>query len=153
MVFSRQGKLGVLMQEKLGLNYADISKETVSFLYKSYESLKNSPLDQSIRILIELRASQINGCAYCCGLHIQEARRIPLDQEKMDLLPAWHNSRAFSEKERAALEWCEALIYLKDVDKAEQNLKDHFSERQIVDLTLVVSIMNALNRLSIAFKS
>ena len=129
------------------MDYAEISKETIGFLHKSYASLKNSPLNQSIRVLVELRVSQMNGCAYCCNIHSKEARSLGIEQDKLDLMPAWHNSDAFNDQERAALYWAEAVTILDpNLNDFEEDLLHYFSEREIVDLTATVSIMNALNR-------
>lgn len=135
------------------MNYAQISKETIDSLYQSYQSLKNSPLDASIRVLVELRVSQINGCAYCCSLHMKEARKAGIPQEKLDVLPGWSNSTVFNEKEQAALLWCESVTYLEnDAKELKELMASHFSEREIVDLTASVAIMNALTRLAITLK-
>ena len=74
------------------MNYAEISKYTISCIYKSYESLDESPLDKALRALIELRVSQINGCSYCCNLHIADARKNNVSQKKLDLLPIYLSS-------------------------------------------------------------
>jgi AhpD family alkylhydroperoxidase len=135
------------------MNYAEISKETISHLHRSYASLKSSPLNQLLRVLIELRVSQINGCTYCCGIHLEEARKLNIPQEKLDLLPAWQGAICFSEAERAALEWCEAVTGLeKHFEAGREKLLPYFNEREIVDLTACIAIMNALNRLAISLK-
>ena len=135
------------------MNYAEISKETVSHLYKSYGSLVNSSLDQQLRALIELRVSQINGCAYCCSLHTSEARKHKIPQKKLDELAAWETSSQFSTKEKLALDWAECLtISCKDACSLKDELNGHFSEREIVDLTACISLMNALNRMAISLK-
>ncbi|OZG32226.1 carboxymuconolactone decarboxylase family protein [Rickettsia endosymbiont of Culicoides newsteadi] len=92
------------------MNYAEISKYTISCIYKSYESLNESPIDQGLRALIELRVSQINGCFHCCNLHLAEARKNNVSQKKLDLLPIWFSTKeVFSEKEVLALKWCESI--------------------------------------------
>ena len=77
------------------MNYAEISKETINFLYQSRASLNKSPLNATIRLLTELRVSQINGCAYCCRLHTEEARKLDVQDKKLDNLPAWDTSDSF----------------------------------------------------------
>ncbi len=136
------------------MNYAQISKTTIATLYKTYNSLDESPLDLTIRRLVELRTSQINGCAFCCSLHSKEARDAGITQEKLDALPAWHTAHIFSVKEIAALQWCEELTCLTKDNKIDQRklLEPHFSEREIVDLTACISIMNAFNRIAIGLK-
>jgi AhpD family alkylhydroperoxidase len=135
------------------MDYAQISKETISHLYKSYNSLKQSPLDAEIRVLVELRTSQINGCAYCCQLHTAEARKENISQDKLDVLPAWRSSSLFSAKERIALQWVEEITRLNAcAHKTKAKLLESFSEREVVDLTACVSIMNALNRMAISLR-
>ncbi len=135
------------------MNYSEISKETIGFLHKCYASLKNSPLNPMVRALVELRVSQINGCAYCCGVHAEEARKLGVEQEKIDVLPVWVNSDAFSEEELAALEWAESLTFMEGgLDDKREALFEFFTERQVVDLTACVSIMNALNRMAVSLK-
>ncbi|MBS0625674.1 MAG: carboxymuconolactone decarboxylase family protein [Verrucomicrobia bacterium] len=135
------------------MNYAEISKDTVSFLHKSYASLQNSPLNPPLRALVELRVSQINGCAYCCGLHSQEARKLGIEQEKLDALIGWSNSSLFTEEEVVALEWAEAITFMESgLAEKREALVEHFSDREIVDLTAAIAIMNALNRMAISLK-
>ncbi len=136
------------------MNYEEISKDVVSSLYKSYDDLKASPLDQSLRILIELRVSQLNGCTYCCTLHTQEAEKSGIEFSKIKNLPQWKTSDLFSAAEKAALAWSESLTKL---DKCHAPIKEelhlYFSEREIVDMTLSISIMNAFNRMEISLKN
>ncbi len=135
------------------MNYAAISKETFDLLYKSRASLSHSPLNSTIRILAELRVSQINGCSYCCRLHTDEALKMGVQQEKLDNLPAWHNSASFTEEEKAALQWVESVTSLdKDLGKAKVHLLSVYSERECVDLTACIGIMNALNRIVISLR-
>ena len=135
------------------MDYTEISKATISHLYKSYNSLNNSPLSQEIRMLVEVRASQINGCAYCCKFHSDEARKANIGQEKLDVLAAWENSTVFSDKERAALNWCELVTHAKPGDdQAKKWLEKHLSEREIVDLTACIAVINALNRIAICLR-
>lgn len=135
------------------MNYDEISKETISLLNQCTESLNDSTLDQSVRVLVELRVSQMNGCAYCCGLHSEEARKLNISQEKLDLLPAWYTSQSFTSEERAALHWCESVNRLDhDLEKIRAQLLHYYTERQIVDLTCCIAIMNAWNRISIGLK-
>ncbi|MFI5342726.1 MAG: carboxymuconolactone decarboxylase family protein [Chlamydiales bacterium] len=135
------------------MNYTEISKITMDHLYQSYTSLANSPLDPLIRVLIELRVSQINGCAECCGMHSEEARKLNISQQKLDLLPGWAVSNAFTEKEKLALRWCEAVTGMKnDTQEIRNLLFNYYSEREIVDLTACISIMNTYNRMAICLK-
>ncbi len=133
------------------MNYPEISKQVISSLHQSYNSLKNSPLDQKIRVLVELRVSQINGCEYCCELHAKEAMALKVPQEKLNALLKWETSDEFTTEETAALRWAEELTLLKD-ERDIKVLTRLFTERQMVDLTACISIMNALNRIAMSLR-
>jgi AhpD family alkylhydroperoxidase len=135
------------------MDYAEISKETIGFLYKSRASLSSSPLSPAMRVLAELRTSQINRCAYRCLLHTEEARKVGIAQEKLDTLPAWQHASSFTEEEKLVLQWVEAVTRLdKELEKVKERLLQIYSERQIVDLTAYIAIMNALNRIVIGVR-
>lgn len=134
------------------MNYQEISKETFDLLYKSRATLTHSPVSEAIRMLAELRTSQINGCAYCCRLHSQEARKAGVSQKKLDALPAWRSAAGFTEEEKKALAWAEALTRFEGLSEAKTRLLEFYSEKQVVDLTACISLMNALNRIAIALR-
>ncbi len=134
------------------MNYNEISKETFDLLYKSRATLAHSPVGEAIRLLAELRTSQINGCAYCCRLHSQEARKAGISQEKLDALPAWRSATGFTEEEKNVLAWTEALTRFEGLSEAKERLVEFYSEKQVVDLTACISLMNALNRVAIALR-
>jgi AhpD family alkylhydroperoxidase len=135
------------------MKYEEISKETIKFLHQSHASLTASPLNAGIRILVELRVSQINGCPYCCHLHSEEARKFGIAQEKLDLLPAWRHSTSFTPEEKLVLQWAEALTSLdQELSPIKQQLSQIYSERQIVDLTICIGLMNTFNRLEISLR-
>ena len=98
------------------MDYFAISKITMSHLYKSYQSLDDSPLPPEIRKLVEIRTSQINQCSYCCKVHSEEARKLSIAQEKLDALPTWNTSSLFSKKEKIILDWCERVTHAKEAD-------------------------------------
>jgi AhpD family alkylhydroperoxidase len=113
-------------------------------------------IDPKLRALIELRVSQINGCVFCVDRHSGEARAAGESQQRLDCLIAWRESRLFEEPERAALEWAEALGHVSQThapDAVYDGLVAHFSENQIVDLTLIVACMNAWNRIAIGHRT
>ncbi|MBI6549356.1 carboxymuconolactone decarboxylase family protein [Xenorhabdus lircayensis] len=136
------------------MNYAKVSPRIINPLYKSYEEIHASELDQALILLVETRVSQINGCAYCCHLHAEEGRNNHgIEQVKLDKLPAWFNSNIYSPKEKLALEWCEALTTnpkQSTLDKIKEHLDAVFTEKEIVDLTAAISLMNALNRMAVS---
>ena len=106
--------------------------------------------------LVKLRASQINGCAYCVDMHVKEARKDGETEQRMHLISAWRESPLYSERERAALEWTEALTLLpqsRAADEFYDPLKSHFTDVEIVQLTLLIGIINTWNRLAVGFRS
>ncbi|OTA17946.1 alkylhydroperoxidase [Xenorhabdus vietnamensis] len=136
------------------MNYAKVSPRIINPLYKSYEEIHTSELDQELILLVETRVSQINGCAYCCHLHAEAIRKDHgIEQVKLDKLPAWFNSNIYSPKEKLALEWCEALttdLKQNTLDKIKERLDAVFTEKEIVDLTAAISLINAFNRMAVS---
>lgn len=137
------------------LDYTHASPDGIKALGSLTQYLKRD-VDPRLRALVELRVSQMNGCAYCLDLHTHEARAAGERQQRLDVLPAWRETAFFSEKEQAALAWAEALTELS-IHGAQEELYEalhaHFSEKEIVDLTLVITTMNAWNRISISFRN
>jgi AhpD family alkylhydroperoxidase len=113
-------------------------------------------IDAKLRALVELRVSQINGCAYCVDLHSTQARSHGETQQRLDCLPAWWECDFFDEAEQAAFRWAEALTEIaskRAPDVLYEALKPHYSEQQIVDLTFIIAAMNAWNRVAIAHRT
>ena len=116
------------------------------------KAVDESGLDKALTELVKLRASQINGCAFCLQLHLNVARKLGLPQEKIDLLAVWRETTLFSDRERAALAWTEALTLTGDHDArttASSDLKARFSEAEIVYLTVAIGTINQWNRIAI----
>lgn len=136
------------------MEYAKISPETFSLIYQSKNSLKNSPLSRSLQVLVELRASQINACGFCCQVHIKEAKEEKIPQEKIDYLPVWQvMQQLYTKQELLALEYCEMLCSNPKNQKGfRETMLKTFTEREFVDLTASISLMNALNRIAIFLK-
>ena len=113
-------------------------------------------LDRKLYHLIKLRASQINGRAFCIGMHSDEALRDGDTAERLLLLDAWEESSAFSEKERAALKWVDELTLISEThasQEAFEGLKRFFSEEEIANLTLAVALINTWNRIAISSRA
>lgn len=111
-----------------------------------------SGLDHELGELIKLRVSQLNGCAFCLQMHINELRKSGAAQARIDLLAAWHEVTVYSEKERAALGWAEALTRFgghEAIETAWKALQAHFSEEEAVFLTVAIANINAWNRISV----
>jgi len=118
--------------------------------------LHGSGLDAKLLELVKLRASQINGCAYCIDMHWKEARAAGESEQRLYGLDAWREAPYYDERERAALEWAEALTRITDghvPDAVFEAVRPHFSERELVDLTWAVAAINAWNRVAIAMRS
>jgi AhpD family alkylhydroperoxidase len=110
-------------------------------------------LDEALLNLIKLRASQINGCAYCIDMHWKDLRAAGETEQRMYSLDAWRECPYYSERERAALAWTEAVTLITDghaSDAVYEAVRPHFSEKELANLTLAVATINAWNRLSIA---
>jgi AhpD family alkylhydroperoxidase len=112
-------------------------------------------LERSLLELVKIRASQINGCAFCLVAHTRDARKLGETDDRMHLLNAWDEVPAFSERERAALAWTEAVTRITDghvPDQVYDMARRQFSEKELVDLNYAVIAINAWNRLAIAFR-
>lgn len=113
-------------------------------------------LEHSLLELVKTRASQINGCAYCIDMHMKDARSAGESEQRLYALSAWRETPFFTERERAALAWTEAVTRISEShidDPLYADLQRHFSEKEIVDLTLAVVAINGWNRLAIPFRS
>jgi AhpD family alkylhydroperoxidase len=118
--------------------------------------LHTSGLEASLLHLIKMRASQINGCAYCLDMHSKDARAGGETEQRLYLLNAWREAPFYTERERAAFEWTEALTLISEnhvPDEIYNHVREHFSEQELVDLSLAVVTINAWNRLAISFRS
>jgi AhpD family alkylhydroperoxidase len=118
--------------------------------------LHDSGLDQRLLHMVKLRASQINGCAYCIDMHWKDARAAGETEQRLYGLDAWREASYYSDRERAALAWTEALTNVAEghaPDAAFDAVRSHFSDKELVDLTWAVAAINAWNRVSIAFRS
>lgn len=137
------------------INYIKAAPEIYKRMLSIHEYLQSCGLEEKLLDLVYLRASQINGCAYCIDMHSKDLRVLGEPEQKLYLLNAWRESPGFSDRERAALEWTEALtlVSLDHVpDAVWTAVRPHFSEAELVDLTLLISAINAWNRFAIAFR-
>ncbi|MGB7258278.1 MAG: carboxymuconolactone decarboxylase family protein [Pseudolabrys sp.] len=128
--------------------------------YKAVAALQayvdQSGLDKKMLNLIKIRASQINGCAFCLAMHTHEGRKLGESEDRMYLLDAWREAPFFTPRERAALAWTEAVTRVADShvpDEVYDEARKQFSEKEIVDLTAAVVSINTWNRLAIAFRA
>jgi AhpD family alkylhydroperoxidase len=115
-----------------------------------------SPLGPALLDLVKTRASQINGCAYCIDMHTKDARARGETEQRLYALDAWRETPFYDERERAALAWTEALTVLGEghvPDAVYEHAREHFSERELVELALAVVAINGWNRLCVAFRT
>ena len=113
-------------------------------------------LDRKLLHLLMMRASQINGCAYCLDMHAKDARAEGETEQRLYSLNAWRETPFFSDRERAALEWTEAVTLVSTThvpDETYEAVRAHFSEEEIKTLTLAVAMINTWNRLNVAFRT
>ena len=119
------------------------------------EAAASAGLDRKLLELVKLRASQLNGCAFCLNMHSVDARKLGEDQRRLDLLSAWREVPCFNERERAALAWTEALTSLTPdhvPDDVYTMAKAPFSDEEFINLTAAVVAINGWNRIAIAFR-
>jgi len=119
------------------------------------KALAKSTLEKPLTELVRLRASQINGCAYCVDLHTADARKGGEDDRRLATVSVWHETPFFTDRERAALAWAEAVTLVAQTrvpDDVWQSVRAQFSDAELVDLTLLVSTINTWNRLAISFR-
>ncbi|WP_374304531.1 carboxymuconolactone decarboxylase family protein [Ferrovibrio sp.] len=119
-------------------------------------SFEKSGLEESLRHLVKLRASQINGCAFCIHMHTTDARKHGDSEMRLYMLNAWRESPLYSDRERAALAWTEALTLLPQTgapDADYELVKAQFSEAEQVQLTLLIGAINVWNRLQVGFRA
>jgi len=140
---------------QLRLPFSTLSPAAYQGLIATGQALAQSALGLELVELIYLRVSQINGCAFCLGKHAETLRGQGVSQAKLDRLAGWRISELFDARERAALEWAETLTAVAEKgapDAVYESMRTHFSDAEISDLTFVVALMNAFNRLAVGMK-
>jgi len=138
------------------LNPFTVSPAGLKAMLGLEEYLQQSGLDEKLMDLIKLRVSQINGCAYCIDMHWKDLRALGESDQRLYGLDAWEESPYYSARERAALEWAEAVTRLSEghvPDEVFERVRPHFNDRELADLTLGVTTINAWNRLNVAFRT
>jgi len=139
------------------IDYAKVSPEGYKAFGGVYAALQKSGLPKELVDLVYLRVSQINGCAYCIDMHSRDLLKGGLTVDKLVLVPVWHEAGAvFSARERAALAWSESVTRVADTgvpDADYQAASAEFGEKELVDLTYAIGLMNAFNRLGVTFRA
>ncbi|MFA8391381.1 carboxymuconolactone decarboxylase family protein [Burkholderia ubonensis] len=137
------------------LNFYAASPNAIKVMRHAEEFLAKSAIEKPLAELVRLRASQINGCAFCVDMHTTDARKCGETDRRLATVVVWRETPFFTDRERAALEWTEALTRVADdhvPDAVWEAVKPHFSDEELFDLSLLVTTINAWNRLAIAFR-
>ncbi|HET8886694.1 MAG TPA: carboxymuconolactone decarboxylase family protein [Salinimicrobium sp.] len=140
---------------KQRIDYQKIAPEALKGMLQLEKYIANSGLETSLLELVKLRASQINGCAFCIDMHTKDAREMGETEQRLYTLSVWHETDFFGKREEAALAWTEALtlIHNNDVpDALFEKVKKAFSDVEIVALTTAINAINNWNRLAISFR-
>jgi AhpD family alkylhydroperoxidase len=130
--------------------------QTMQLMLDTSAKVNASGLEHSLQELVKTRASQINGCAFCLQMHTRDARKAGETEEGLYLLDAWRESPLYTDRERAALAWTEALTLVSQThapDDVYAQLKAQFSEEEQVKLTLLITTINAWNRFQVGFRA
>jgi AhpD family alkylhydroperoxidase len=141
---------------KSRINYFQAAPDAVKALTALEAQIQGGGLEQSLIELVRTRASQINGCAFCINMHTQDARKHGETEQRLYLLNAWRESPVYTDRERAALAWTEAVTLISQThvpDDVYNEVRAQFSEAETVNLTMLIATINAWNRLSISFRS
>ncbi len=143
------------MSEEQRLNYGELSPEGLGAM-RGVEHYLNvgSGLGPVLLELVRLRASLMNGCSFCIGMHTHELRKHNEPDSRVEAVADWRESDAFTQRERAALEWAEVVTSLDGhvPDEAFAAVREHFTDKELVDLTMAIASINAWNRVAIAFR-
>lgn len=136
--------------------YGNYSHELLSAMVGLEQAARNCGLEHGLIHLVKLRASQINGCAYCIDMHWKDLRALGEIEQRLYGLDAWRESPYYTARERAALDWTEAVTRIADThaeDSVYESVRSQFTEKELVDLTWVIGAINVWNRMAISFRS
>ena len=138
------------------MNFYQAAPDTVNALMALENQVASSGLEQSLIELVKTRASQINGCAFCIDMHTRDARKRGETEQRLYLLTAWREAPVYTDRERAALAWTEAVTLISEThapDDVYAEVRAQFSEEDTVNLTMLIATINAWNRLAISFRA
>ncbi len=141
---------------KARLNYAEVAPNALKGMLELEKYVHESGLERPLYELVKTRASQINGCAYCIDMHTKDARAAGETEQRLYALSAWRETPFYSDRERAALEWTEALTLIFETDVPDalyEATRKHFDEKEMVALTMAIVAINGWNRLAISFRT
>jgi len=138
------------------IDYTKVAPDGIKALYGLERYVRNSSLESSLIELVKLRASYMNGCAYCVDMHSKDARAAGETEQRIYGIPVWHETPYFTPRERAALAWTEAVTDVGRTgvpDQVFEEVQRHFTEQEIVDLTFAVVTINGWNRLAVSLRA
>ncbi len=138
------------------VNYMNVSPEVPQAMLGLEKAVHGGPLEPLLLELVKIRASQINGCAHCLEMHTKDARALGESDDRMHLVAAWREAPCFSERERAALTWCESLTLLPQTGAPDEDFGEVakvFSDEEIAYLTLAIVAINGWNRFAVGLRA
>ena len=145
---------GLVMQTRINAQKASPAAYKAMFNLESY--VRQSGIEHSLLGLVKTRASQINGCAFCIDMHTKDARAAGETEQRLYALNAWRETPFYTDRERAALAWTEAVTLINEghaPDDVYEEVRQRFTEEELVNLTLAIVSINGWNRLAIAFRA
>jgi AhpD family alkylhydroperoxidase len=137
------------------IEYDKVAPDAIKAMWGLESYVRRCGLEPALLELVKLRASQINGCAYCIDMHTKDARAHGETEQRLYALGAWRETPFFNDRERAALAWAEAVTEVADTHVPNdifESARRHFSDKELIDLTLAVAAINSWNRLAISFR-
>ncbi|MFT3868316.1 MAG: carboxymuconolactone decarboxylase family protein [Nibricoccus sp.] len=137
------------------LNYAQVAPATLQGMLALSDVVKKSGLEESLLHLVDIRVSQINGCAFCLDMHIREAKAVGEADDRINLISAWREVDLYTDRERVALQWAESLTRLADGHVSDDDfaaVREEFTEAELANLSLAIVAINGWNRLNVGFK-
>lgn len=141
---------------KARIEYAHVAPDAIEAMRALQKYVHNCGIESKLLELIKIRASQINGCAYCLDMHTKEARAQEETEQRIYALDAWRETPFFTDKERAALAWTEAVTQVsvsRVPDEVYEMARQYFDEKELVNITIAAVAINGWNRLAISFRS
>ena len=138
------------------IEYATVAPGAMQAMGGLEAYVRHSELEPAVLELVRLRASQLNGCAYCIDMHTKDARARGESEQRLYALTAWRETPFYTERERAALAWAEAVTLISQdhvPDGVFDQAREHFTEKELVDLTMAIIAINGWNRLAIGFRT
>ncbi|WP_042475111.1 carboxymuconolactone decarboxylase family protein [Bacillus ndiopicus] len=135
------------------INYYEIAPDAMKIMMEMEKYTKKSGIDRKLRELIKIRASQINGCAYCINMHTADAKKMGETEQRIYCISAWRECHFYSEDEKVALELAEHITLISEKrvpDDLYKRVREHFDEREYVNLVILINQINSWNRISIA---